>query len=252
MKNVKRLIINADDFGLSKEVNDAIEYCFSKGLIQCTSLMVNMPFADEAVAISKEHGFSEVIGLHLNLVEGFPLTEDIKKTRFCDESGKYNGSIMKGKNRLIIRKKELKAIEKEVCAQLYKFLAYNLKCHHIDSHRHSHTNYPVLKILLKLLKENKFVDCPIRLSRNIPTIENKGIKGIYKKMINRKIEKFNSKHSSLGISKFGCLEDFEKYEKENGSQNNKIELMIHPVFKNETLADAINCVSIETWLNKRK
>lgn len=243
-------IINADDFGLSKTVNQAILYCFKKNLIQCTSLMVNMPFADEAVAISKKEGFSHLLGLHINLVEGAPLSSEIKKTRFCDENGLFNGSIMRGKCRLIMSREETIAVKEEIEAQFTKFFDYGCRCHHIDSHRHSHTNYPVLKIILKLAKS--LSDCPIRLSCNIPSYRNKGLKGFYKKVINKKIKKFNSSHSKSSISKFGSLNDFEKFEKEDASKEAVVELMIHPIMKKAMLSDAINDKSIEEWLNERQ
>ena len=57
--------------------------------------MVNMPYVDEAVRISKDNGFSDKVGLHLNLVEGRPLTENIRDTVLCDENGMFVSSIMK-------------------------------------------------------------------------------------------------------------------------------------------------------------
>ena len=93
MKN--KLIINADDFGISHEVNEAITLCFNKNYINQTTIMVNMPYVDEAVELSKDNGFSDRVGLHLNLVEGKPLTERIRDTIFCDEHGMFISRIMK-------------------------------------------------------------------------------------------------------------------------------------------------------------
>ena len=71
------MIVNADDFGLSEEVNKAICLAFSKGLIDRTTLMVNMPAASSAMKMASEEGFIDRVGLHVNLTGGRPLTAGI-------------------------------------------------------------------------------------------------------------------------------------------------------------------------------
>ena len=58
-----KVIANADDFGKSHEVNLGILDGFKRGMLQRTTLMVNMPFADEAVQLAKENGFFDKGGL---------------------------------------------------------------------------------------------------------------------------------------------------------------------------------------------
>lgn len=242
------IIINADDFGISSEVNEAIKYCFSKKLIHFTSLMVNMPYTKEAVEIARNNGFLDRIGLHLNLVEGKPLTQEITKTRYCDLNGFFNGSIMNGKNRLFVSKQELKAIKIEIKAQIDKFLDYVNVIHRIDSHRHSHINYPILKIVLRILRN--FNDCQVRLCRNIPKEKRKIFKNIYKKCINKKISRYNKLHNNCNIKYFGSIDDLEKFEN-NKKIDSSVEIMVHPIIQNGVLLDAINIKSIEEWLNER-
>ena len=81
------IIVNADDFGSSIEANEGIAVSFQQQLIDRTTLMVNMPSASEAVKLASELGFTDRIGLHLNLTEGVPLTESIKDTILTDNSG---------------------------------------------------------------------------------------------------------------------------------------------------------------------
>lgn len=64
----KYLIINADDFGFSHGINLAVVKGFKAGTITSTTLMVNMPFAEEAGELTKEHDLS--VGIHLNLTAG--------------------------------------------------------------------------------------------------------------------------------------------------------------------------------------
>lgn len=54
--------INADDFGRSPSINAAIVQCFEEGLINQTTIMANMPYYEEAVALSMKHGFLIKLG----------------------------------------------------------------------------------------------------------------------------------------------------------------------------------------------
>ena len=71
------LIIHADDFGINESVSRCIAECIDRGWVSETSLMVNMPYADDAVELARQRGFDERVGLHLNLSEGRPLTREI-------------------------------------------------------------------------------------------------------------------------------------------------------------------------------
>lgn len=70
---VKKLIVNADDFGFSKAVTDAILDCHSNGIVTSTTLMSNMPFAEYAASKAKVFPMLSV-GLHMTLTEGKPLS----------------------------------------------------------------------------------------------------------------------------------------------------------------------------------
>lgn len=52
-KKMRKIIINADDFGISHEVNHAVVYCFKNKMINQTTLLVNMDFTMEAVSLAK-------------------------------------------------------------------------------------------------------------------------------------------------------------------------------------------------------
>ena len=86
---MKKVIINADDFGISKETNLAIKEGYENGIITSTSLIVNMD--------AFEHAIFEVlptiqkldIGFHFNIIEGKSLTN---QSLLCDENGVFNQS----------------------------------------------------------------------------------------------------------------------------------------------------------------
>lgn len=119
----KNVIVNADDFGYSSEVNEGIMLAIKMGIISRTTLMVNMPFCDEAVKLSKAQGYWNSVGLHLNLTEGCPLSEDIKHTEFCKD-----GVFWKHVH-AITRKRSLTSFERdavkiELLAQIEKFKSF--------------------------------------------------------------------------------------------------------------------------------
>ena len=72
------VIVNADDFGQSVNVNRAIIDCFQKGLISSTTIMANMPAFDDAVDLAIENGFHQTVGVHLNLTDGEPLVSALR------------------------------------------------------------------------------------------------------------------------------------------------------------------------------
>lgn len=249
----KDLLINADDFGISQNVNEAIKYCFLKKLIDRTTLMVNMDFCDDAVKLAQENDFYDCVGLHLNLVEGVPLTEDIKHTPICT-NGVFDEKFFKhSRNRFYISKDLRKAVKKEIIAQIEKYLSYGFKLGHLDSHQHSHTNPSIYMILLPLAKEYGIKT--IRLSRNIPENEISGFKSLYKNILNFSIKLYN-KHSdkstlSSKCQKFGSQTDVDKFICEDNSQNKVTEMEIHPSLDNNgELIELFSDISIETWLNK--
>ena len=96
------IIVNADDFGRDEESTRAILECFRRGYINQTTLMVNMPCAEKAVVLAREAGFADKIGLHLNLTQGMPLTESIKRfSEMCDVASKAHRFLV---HRNFIRK----------------------------------------------------------------------------------------------------------------------------------------------------
>ena len=87
------MIINADDFGYSDSVNNAIAECFQKGVINRTTIMVNMPQAANAAKLAREKGFFENVGLHINLTEGKALSKECAMSELCDENGFFKGTF---------------------------------------------------------------------------------------------------------------------------------------------------------------
>ena len=149
----KRVIINADDFGISQGVNRGIAETHLNGILTSASLMVNMPHTQDAVQIIKRLPNLK-IGLHISLTGGKPVSnrEDIPhlvdKNGFFPKRGinlvwkvLYNGDKM------------LKEIAKEIRAQIKLMKAFGLNINHLDSHDHIHVFPSILDIVIQLARE---------------------------------------------------------------------------------------------------
>lgn len=157
---MKKLIINADDFGYSESNNIAIQKGVQSGVITSTSLMANMD--------GFEHAINEIlptiqvdVGIHLNIIEGKSLTN---QPSLCDKYGNFNNSY----GALILKsfdKDFQKQVETEFRAQIEKILEYT-KVSHVDSHVHTHAIPAIFKCTAKLAKE---YDIPfIRTQNEVP------------------------------------------------------------------------------------
>src|SRR5574344_1511671 len=138
---MKKIIINADDFGYSHAVNEAIVECFKRRYITQTTIMTNMPFYDEAVKYAKENNLMDKIGLHIS-----------KLNTFC------------------LAKHDKQCLKIEIEAQMQKYIESGFSLMHIDSHHHVHTNYSILKVIILLAKHYGFNS--MRLSRNIFSVNS--------------------------------------------------------------------------------
>ena len=237
------LIVNADDFGKSVEVNKAILECFNKGYINRTTIMVNMPYAEDAAMIAKEYGLMDKVGLHINLTEGSPLTDGIKhNSDFCDVTGKFTAAFYRSKKkRLHMDAESVSDIQDEIKAQIDKYHELGFSLNHIDSHHHVHTNFPVYKALKALSEEYSFSS--VRLSRNL----YKGgslLNRIYKKIYNNKIKRI----CDYTTDYFGSFKDVVDYFATQSDaevvdsatakvgefcMEHDLEIMVHPMYSQD-------------------
>lgn len=239
--NRQRIIVNADDFGKSPEVNHGIAVCFERRLIDRTTLMVNMPYAAEAIELAVKQGFIDQVGLHLNLTEGKPLTEDIMHLG-CSENGDCmtKGLIPWLRHRVSLNGFERNALKKEIEAQIRLFRDYGLRSVHIDSHHHVHNEMHILGLAISAAKNHGFKS--MRMLRNLMTGNNfsDAVKLAYKHIQNRRIA-MNFIHTDY----FGSLNDYIAY---GSVKRGSIEIMVHPTYSDNGLADTVESGNLEIQL----
>ena len=144
----RRLIINADDFGRSRSINEAVVRAHREGVLTSASLMVNEPDCDEAVALARENPRLGV-GLHLTLLMGHSTLPRGEIPGLVNDDGEFSdnpvvvgiGYFFDGGLRDQLRK--------EIHAQFARFRATGLPLDHVNGHLHMHLHPTIVGILLE-------------------------------------------------------------------------------------------------------
>jgi hopanoid biosynthesis associated protein HpnK len=149
----KRVVFNADDFGLSPRVNRAVIEAHRDGLLTAASLMVAEPFAEDAVALAREHPGLE-LGLHVVLCQGRSALPHAEVSGLTRPDGTFPDAPVFAGMKLFFGVWLRDQIRREVRAQLARFEALvGRKPGHIDGHLNIHVHPTVLPILIELARE---------------------------------------------------------------------------------------------------
>jgi len=155
---VKKLIINADDFGITEGVTKGIIDCHADGVLTSTTLLVNAPYTEYALEVAKDYP-NLGIGIHLALTYGRPLVAGA--TSFTDMEGNFLRLSNYPNYRVGADAEELYV---EWKAQIEHFIKLAGKLPtHIDSHHHVHANPTNHNVVARLAKE---YDLPVRKSQD--------------------------------------------------------------------------------------
>jgi chitin disaccharide deacetylase len=141
-----KLIVNADDFGYSRGINYGIIDAHRYGIVNSTTMMMNMPGVNHAVGLAKEHPRLK-LGIHLVLTCGKPLRPDVPT--LVDEQGNFK----KLKDLTNDNNLSLTELEREWTAQIDRFFDNGLTATHFDSHHHVHGIPEFLPVIQRLSKK---------------------------------------------------------------------------------------------------
>ncbi|MBI4214907.1 ChbG/HpnK family deacetylase [archaeon] len=156
---MRRLIICADDFGMTAGVNQAILATWKAGVTTDASLLVNAMAFDDAVRIAKANPGIEV-GLHVNLTSYRPVLPHSKVKTLCTKQGAFVRPDLAHWDFSNFDRASEREIEAEVRAQYNLFVKkLGRKPSHLDSHKCEHGDPKVLEIVKKLALENSL---PVR------------------------------------------------------------------------------------------
>jgi predicted glycoside hydrolase/deacetylase ChbG (UPF0249 family) len=166
-----RLMVNADDFGLTEGTNRAIVDAHCKGIVTSTSLLANGYAFEHAVSLAREHP-SLGVGVHLTLTEGPPVVENV-----IDQL--YPGGTLPLSNQPYVRalvagRLPRSAIRREFEAQVEKIVATGIRPTHIDGHKHVHLLPGITAIAADVARQfsipvmrvpHRLADSPLVLAR---------------------------------------------------------------------------------------
>ena len=222
---MKKVIINADDFGYSTAVNLGIINSFKKGVLTSATLMANMPGCDEAIELAKENP-SFGVGGHLVLTCGAPLYE---RSTLVKEDGNFSGLKEYKTNRSNMDEQE---IFEEWSSQIDYLLEQGLELTHLDSHHHVHT-FPENQEITKKIAE-KYQLC----FRNAYGLEEQ-VALPHQKCITGFLDLMNHKHirdltTPLESNRKQCFEEIQSVLNQVADEQ-ITELMVHPAFVDEHL-----------------
>ncbi len=145
---LRRLIVNADDFGLLPSVNEAVVRAHREGILTTASLMVNEQGFDEAVELAKENPQLGV-GLHLTLLMGHSVLSPREIPGLVDSHGEFNDRPVATGFRYFLQRGLREQLRAEIHAQFEKFRSTGLPLDHVNGHLHLHLHPVVFQILME-------------------------------------------------------------------------------------------------------
>jgi hopanoid biosynthesis associated protein HpnK len=142
-------VITADDFGLAREVNEAVELAHRQGVLSAASLMVAGPAAADAVAVARRNPGLRV-GLHLVLVDGVPMSALELIPNLIDETGRLRSGMARLGFALAVRPALRRQLRREIAAQFRAYQRTGLPLDHVNAHKHFHLHPIVAQRVLSV------------------------------------------------------------------------------------------------------
>ncbi len=215
-----RIIINADDLGLSQTVNRAIKEALSSGCITSSTILANTVYWDEVCSVVD--GFPNAsFGVHLNLTEGKALIENplMKRYEIVDSDYCFTKKI-KNLDNLPVELRE--ALIDELDLQIKTVVSHGIHISHIDGHHHVHAGSVLSPVIQEIVKRNSITVIRNRYKSPVH-FPHFGIKDFF----------WRSKFIKTGVQFTDYFDSYSGFVKklkvgEKYGDDTTIELMCHP------------------------
>lgn len=244
---MKRLIVNADDFGLHPSINAGILDGYKNGIITSTSIMPTGLAFEGAVSIAEKNK-KLGIGVHLTLVGEHPCANIDLIPSLVDNNGLLPKHYPYFLLNFLSGKIDKLDIQKELFAQVKKVVESGLSITHLDSHQHMHVVPGVIDIVIALAK--KFNIHSIRIPAepylflgNYPAgftrILARGGLTFLAEKARKKVERagLSTTHHFFGMLAGGNMQEVYLKEILTRLPQGTSEIMMHPGGNNRKLAD---------------
>lgn len=245
---MKKIILNADDFGRHTKINEAVKKSVEQGALRSATLMATGAAFDDAVKVAKSTTALGV-GLHLTLVDDTPLSPKESIPTLVDKDGKFYPNYMSFLKAYFTGKISREDIRTELSAQFEKVGRAGIKITHIDSHQHLHHAPGVLEIALELAKKSNI--SKMRISHTaLFSGENTDIKQLvgrfglfslaaYAKFISKK-HNFKSPDNFAGIVAGEAVSEEFLINEIERLKDGVTEVMMHPATDNAAITAISN------------
>lgn len=159
---MRRLIVNADDFGFTSGVNRAIFEAHTRGIVTSSTVMANGPAFPEAVVLAQSVPRLSA-GCHVVLIDGEPVLnpEQLRSLTTRTPVARFRDGLKAFAARAITGRIDADEIAAEATAQIRKIQSAGIVVSHFDTHKHTHLFPKILRPLLRAA-----ADCGVRALRN--------------------------------------------------------------------------------------
>ncbi|HJZ70149.1 MAG TPA: ChbG/HpnK family deacetylase [Vicinamibacterales bacterium] len=148
---LRRLVVNADDLGLTVGVNDGIFDAHELGILTSASLFANAPATADAVERLRDHP-SLGAGVHLTLVDGTPTLPPERVPTLIADAGRFHQSWTPFILACLRGRVSLDEVERELTAQIDRLWSRGIRPTHVDAHKHVHAFPPIFAIVARLAR----------------------------------------------------------------------------------------------------
>jgi chitin disaccharide deacetylase len=256
---VKTLILNADDFGLTRGVNEGIIRAHREGVLTSATLMATGPAFEDAVERARSTPTLGV-GCHLVLTGGVAIAPREEIPSLADAEGRLPRSLGDFVTRLSSGRIRTREIEVELRAQIEKIRSAGIEPTHCDTHKHTHAHPAVMKVLARLVREMKIprVRNPVEDLRD-SWVSSRGMPEFAKRMMSAaavrsvafrfrataKKYQLKSPDRFLGLAATGELAPAALCRLLDRVREGSTEIMVHPGICDEELRQTGSRLQIE-------
>jgi len=240
---MKKIIVNADDFGINEIVTKEIERMIVLGAISSTSIMANGLCLAEVKRIAVAH--PEIsFGVHLCLSEFGSVTKSsvLYDAGLIDEHGQFLHKAILGSNKLCDMNVR-KAIGEELNAQIDIVSSLGIPISHVDSHHHVHTIFLLREVFSEVLRRRGLFR--IRIGEDFRSLRTKRHLWLW----NRRV-KLNSYYRS-SFTTTDAFYSYAEYMKRGTlkKQEEVVELMCHPGHPDNQYCEEMKLVEAKQAFN---
>lgn len=232
---MKKVIINADDFGLVRGVNEGIIKAYREGILTSTTLMANMPGFDQAVEMAGANPDLGV-GVHLNILRGQPLSPAEKVSSLLSREKSFLPSVSSLFRRIALRRVNYDEVEREFRAQVERVQGAGVSPSHIDSEKHIHLIRPLFRSVLKLAKEYRIDRVRFIEERCVSLRFGQMFKSMFIALSSASLKKRMARETIrspdwfYGVCDSGRITATKLQEILNKTKEGVTEIMVHPGF----------------------